>query len=281
MIKNYYRPKTIDELSELKLKTNGSLFSGGTDLFVKLRAGSIDTDTVIDTKYLDSKKIEITNKKLFIPINATYSELRKFIKQNNVNNILVNIVKTIGSPMIRNRGTPIGNITNASPAGDFVLASYLFNGEVIIEPTSRKIPVKEFIKGPGKINLEQNEFVYGIELEILDDYKFYFEKVGRRNAMIISIASIGLLLKEKDNKISDIRIAFGSVAPCILRDEKLEKSLIGETINEELFKHIAIEYQKLSSPITDVRATKEYRKTLVHNLVIKAYNNLFEKVVKE
>lgn len=281
MIKNYYRPKTIDELSELKLKTNGSLFSGGTDLFVKLRAGAIDTDTVIDTKYLDSKKIEITNKKLFIPINATYSELRKFIKQNNVNNILENIVKTIGSPMIRNRGTPIGNITNASPAGDFVLASYLFNGEVIIEPTSRKIPVKEFIKGPGKINLEQNEFVYGIELEILDDYKFYFEKVGRRNAMIISIASIGLLLKEKDNKISDIRIAFGSVAPCILRDEKLEKSLIGETINEELFKHIAIEYQKLSSPITDVRATKEYRKTLVHNLVIKAYNNLFEKAVKE
>jgi len=281
MIKNYFRPKTIDELSELKLKTKGYLFSGGTDLFVKLRAGTIDTDTVIDTKYLNSKKIEITGNKLFIPINATYSELRMFIKQNNVNNMLENIVKTIGSPMIRNRGTPVGNISNASPAGDFVLASYLFNAQVIIEPTSRKLPVKDFIKGPGKIDLRENEFVYGIELEILNDYKFYFEKVGRRNAMIISIASLGLLLKEKDNKIKDIRIAFGSVAPYILRDENLEKSIIGETINEELFKHLAIEYQKLSLPITDVRATKEYRKSLVHNLVIKAYNNLFEKVVKE
>lgn len=280
MIKNYFRPKTIDELSELKYKTNGYLFSGGTDLFVKLRAGIIDTDTVIDTKYLDTKGIEIKDKKLFIPINATYNELRYFIKENKLNNILEDIVKTIGSPMIRNRGTPVGNISNASPAGDFVLASYLFNAQILIEPSSKKIPIKDFIKGPGQINLEQNEFVYGIELELLTDYKFYFEKVGRRNAMIISIASIGILIKEEDNKINDIRIAFGSVAPTILRDENLEKTLIGKTIDEELFKYLANEYQKLSSPITDVRATKEYRKSLVHNLVIKAYNNLFEKVVR-
>ncbi|MBO8160329.1 MAG: FAD binding domain-containing protein [Thermosipho sp. (in: Bacteria)] len=279
MIKNYFRPSTIDELSELKIKTNGYLFSGGTDLFVKIRAGAINTDTVIDTKYLENEELKIENKKLFIPLNTTYTELRKFIKANQINPIIENIVKTIGSPMIRNRGTPVGNIANASPAGDFVLASYLLNASVILKPSSKKIPVEEFIKGPGKIELEKEEFIYGIELEILDDYKFYFEKVGRRNAMIISIASIGLLIKEDNEKIKDIRIAFGSVAPTILRNKEIEKSLIGEKIDKNLFKYLANEFFNLSSPITDVRASKEYRKQLVYNLTLKAYINLYEKVV--
>ncbi|SHH16492.1 FAD binding domain-containing protein [Thermosipho atlanticus] len=279
MIKQYFRPTNIDELSELKLKTNGYLFAGGTDLLVKIRAGTIKTETLIDTKYLETDGIKTNANKLFIPLNTTYTELRKFLKQNQINLLLEEIIKTIGSPMIRNRGTPVGNIGNASPAGDFVLASYLFNAQILIEPTSKKIPINQFIKGPGKIELSDDEFIYGIELEILENYKYYFEKVGRRNAMIISIASVGMLLKEKEGKIEDIRIALGSVAPYILRDENLEKSVIGKEINEDLFKFLASSYQKIASPITDVRATKEYRKTLVYNLILKAYNNLYKKVV--
>ncbi|MDK2839076.1 MAG: hypothetical protein PWQ83_611, partial [Thermosipho sp. (in: thermotogales)] len=130
MIKNYFLPKTVEELSEIKASTKGFLFSGGTDLFVKLRANAINTDTVIDTKAI----IETPNisDKLFIPLNFTYSQLREYLKDNNINKYLDNIIRLIGSPMIRNRGTPVGNIANASPAGDFVLASYLLNAKVIV-----------------------------------------------------------------------------------------------------------------------------------------------------
>lgn len=277
MIKNYFLPKTVEELSEIKASTKGFLFSGGTDLFVKLRANAINTDTVIDTKAI----IETPNisDKLFIPLNFTYSQLREYLKDNNINKYLDNIIRLIGSPMIRNRGTPVGNIANASPAGDFVLASYLLNAKVIVKPTNKKIPIEDFIKGPGKIELEENEFIFGVELDIKNDYKFYFEKVGRRNAMIISIASIAVLLKESNNKIYDIAICYGSVGPTILREKLLEEKVKGQEISLELFEYLASEYQKLSNPITDVRASKEYRKQLVYNLMIKAYYNLKEKKV--
>ncbi|MBB6061761.1 xanthine dehydrogenase FAD-binding subunit [Thermosipho japonicus] len=277
MIKNYFLPKTVEELSEIKASTKGFLFSGGTDLFVKMRANAIKTDTVIDTKaIIEGPKI---SDKLFIPLNFTYSQLREYLKDNNINEYLNNVIRLIGSPMIRNRGTPVGNIANASPAGDFVLASYLLNAKVIVKPSNKKIPIEDFIKGPGKIELEDNEFIFGVELDIKNDYKFYFEKVGRRNAMIISIASIAILLKESSNKIDDIAICYGSVGPTILREKLLEEKVKGKEISLELFEYLASEYEKLSNPITDVRASKEYRKQLVYNLMIKAYYNLKEKKV--
>ncbi|ABR31171.1 molybdopterin dehydrogenase [Thermosipho melanesiensis] len=273
MIKKYFSPTSLEELENLKSNINGVLFSGGTDLFVKMRYGIIDPEIVIDTKKINTK-ITCNNRKIFIPMNITYTELLTYIEKEQKNTFLKQVIKLIGSPMIRNRGTPIGNIANASPAGDFLLVSYLLNGQVLIKPSNRIIPIENFVLGPSKINLSQNEFIYGIELDIKENYKFYFEKIGRRNAMVISISSIALLLKEKDGKIEDISVCYGSVAPTILRNKEFEKRLIGEKVSLETFKYIASTFEKLSTPIDDIRATKDERKKLVHNLTIKAFHNL-------
>ncbi|QTA37205.1 FAD binding domain-containing protein [Thermosipho ferrireducens] len=272
MIVNYFRPKTIEEIAKIKQDTGGVLFSGGTDLFVKLRANTIKTDTVIDTKYIEKIPVELKSE-LIIPLNTTYSEIREILEQKKQFSPLVEIIKTIGSPMIRNRGTPIGNLGNASPAGDFLLACYLYDAEVTIEPTKRKCHISDFIKGPGKVDLSREEFIYAVKIPNLDGYEYYFEKVGRRNAMIISIVSLGILLKRNQNKIEDIRIAYGSVAPTIVRFKDIERSLIGKELTLEMFEEIAKEYQHRVNPITDVRASKEYRKKLVYNLLLKAYNH--------
>ncbi|ANQ54236.1 molybdopterin dehydrogenase [Thermosipho affectus] len=278
MIKNYYSPSTLDELLKIKNNTNGVVFSGGTDLFVKMRYGIIKPQTVIDTKKIKSA-IKLENRKLIIPLNTTYTDLLEFLKKNKTNLFLEKIIKLIGSPMIRNRGTPIGNIANASPAGDFILATYLLNGNIIIKPTNRIIPIENFILGPSKIDLAQNEIIYAIEIDVKNNYKFFFEKVGKRNAMIISIASIAVLLKENNGKIEDISICFGSVSPTILRDKNIESKIIGEEFSIELFKYLANEFEKLSKPINDVRASKSERKKLVYNLTIKAFYNLKNEVV--
>ncbi|WP_206076384.1 FAD binding domain-containing protein [Marinitoga lauensis] len=122
----YYKPQSIDEISELKSKYNAKLLSGGTDLMVKMRAKVCTPEVVIDTKGLEKRDIKFDENKVIISMNTTYSELLnndEFVKKYPM---VVEIIRKIGSPQIRNRATPIGNIANASPAGDFLLATYLF-----------------------------------------------------------------------------------------------------------------------------------------------------------
>ncbi|WP_281000010.1 FAD binding domain-containing protein [Marinitoga aeolica] len=269
----YFKPHTIDEISELKSKYDAKLLSGGTDLMVKMRAKVCKPEIIIDTKGLEKKEIEFKDGKVVIPINTTYSDLtenKEFIKKYPM---IVEIINKIGSPQIRNRATPIGNIANASPAGDFLLAAYLFRGYAEIKPSNKKIKISKLVTGPGKIALKPEEFINSIELRDRSEYKYYYEKVGKRNAMNISVISIGVLLKLDNGIIDDIKIAYGSVGPTVMRFKDVEKEMIGKSFSKETFERFGEIYMKNINPITDVRATAEYRKKMVKNLLVKAYYN--------
>ncbi len=268
---DYVAPATVEELSKYK-KDGGRLFSGGTDLFVKIKAGALKPSLVVDTKKIETPKIEC-EEELKIYMNTTYTDVLKSECARKFD-LLLKILIEVGSPQIRNRGTPVGNIGNASPAGDFLLSTYIHDGTVVVAPSMREIPISEFVKGPGKIDLSDEEFIYAVSLKSLDGYRTYYEKVGRRNAMVISIASIAVAIKMQGNVIEDARIAYGSVGPTIVRFKDLEEKLIGERPKRELFESIAKEYSDRVKPISDVRASAEYRKKLVENLLMKAYLNM-------
>ena len=269
----YYKPQTVEEISELKRNGNAKLLSGGTDLMVKIRAKVIKPEIVIDTKGLGKKPISFEEGKVIIPINTTYSELIDNEEFNKKFPMVVEIMKKIGSPQIRNRATPIGNIANASPAGDFLLATYLFRGYTEIKPSNKKIKISTLVTGPGKISLKPEEVISSIELRERRGYQYYYEKIGKRNAMNISIISIGVLLKTKENIIEDIKIAYGSVGPTVMRFKDIEKEMVGKPFSKETFEKFGEIYMKNINPITDVRATAEYRREMVKSLLVKAYYN--------
>ncbi|WP_206076385.1 FAD binding domain-containing protein [Marinitoga lauensis] len=127
------------------------------------------------------------------------------------------------------------------------------------------------VTGPGKIALRPEEFISSIELRDRSEYEYYYEKVGKRNAMNIAIISIGVLLKLNNDTIEDIKIAYGSVGPTVMRFKELEKEMIGKKFSKETFEEFGEKYMQNINPITDVRATAEYRKKMVKNLLIKAY----------
>ncbi len=268
---DYAAPKTLEEISRLK-EEGGVLFSGGTDVFVKMRAGVLKPSLLIDTKRVELPKIEC-NGSMTIYMNTTYTDVLKSDCAKKFP-LLMKILIEVGSPQIRNRGTPIGNVGNASPAGDFLLSTYVYDSKVVLAPSMREIPMRELVTGPGKLSLEKGEFIHSIKIEPLEGYRFYYEKVGRRNALVISIASIAVALKEKDGVVEDVRIAYGSVGPTIVRFEDLEEKLRGKRFERNTVEEIAKEYEARVKPITDVRATAEYRKKLVKNLLLKAYLNL-------
>ena len=162
----YYAPTTLEEISKLK-EEGGLLFSGGTDVFVKMKAEVLNPEVLVDTKKLEVPEIKCSENELEIFMNTTYTDVIKNDCAKKFNP-LVKILIEVGSPQIRNRGTPIGNIGNASPAGDFLLAAYLLDGTAVIAPGMREIKIEDLVAGPGKLNMEKGEFIYSIKLKKLE-----------------------------------------------------------------------------------------------------------------
>ncbi len=266
---DYAKPSDLKEIATLKAN-GGVLFSGGTDVFVKMRNGVIAPKLLIDTKGIETPKIECVNGKMKIYMNATYRDLLESDCLKGFP-LLREIVQEVGSTQIRNRGTPIGNIGNASPAGDFLLAAYLYDAVATIAPSMRKVEIPKLISGPGKLSLSEEEFIYSVEFYENRDYIGYYEKVGKRNAMVISIASLGLLLKVGDGRIEDVKIAFGSVGPTIVRYREFEEEYKDSKFDLKTFSELARGYMNMVKPISDVRASAEYRRLLVRNLLLKAF----------
>jgi CO/xanthine dehydrogenase FAD-binding subunit len=163
-----------------------------------------------------------------------------------------------------------GNLQNASPSGDGILALMLLGASLILRSLKgkREVYVEDFILGPGRTVLEKDEFIECIVIKkSFADFSHYFEKVGLRNAMIIAVASMGILLKLQENRIVDVRIGFGAVAPTAVRAKVCESFMKGKILNEELLEAAGEIIVNEISPIDDLRASAEYRKKVCRNLL--------------
>ena len=261
----------IDE-RELKSMLGGEdckIMAGGTDLLVRIRSGRLSPSRIVSLARMKGMDgILDLGEEVSIGSRVTMSELLKCELIAASCPILPMVVREIGSPQIRNRATLAGNLVNASPAGDSIMALYLSNATVVISGVNgeRREKVSSFIKGPGRTTLSRDEYVGAILLEKTPGYFPQFYKVGQRSAMAIAVASVGSLISGQE-----IRMAFGSVAPTVAVPEKaceyFEKA--GEKFDDGEFARLAM---LAISPIDDVRASAWYRSTVVKNLVQRTLN---------
>lgn len=263
----FVAPDTEGELKTQLSEPGSFLMTGGTDLLVKVRIGKIKPKKVVSTLRIPSLHF-LENKvdELVIGATITYSELVDFKPLVRDFPLLYDAIYTVGSPQIRNRGTLVGNAVNASPAGDGLLALYLLNGKMEISDGS-VIPIEKFVIGPGQTVLPNGEYVRAIHIPKYNWDIHYFEKVGQRNSMTISIASVGWLIRCKNKMVEEFRIAYGSVAPTILRLKDVEKFAEGKHIDETFVHSISEMVKERVHPIDDVRGSASYRRTLCANLV--------------
>jgi len=266
----FYMPSTEREL--LFTLSKGAIpVAGLTDVMVKLRMKKLEVDALSSVNNISSLKgVKLNNNRVTIMAATTYTEILEDERVCRKIPILCEAVSQIGSTQIRNRGTLVGNIVNASPAGDGLLVTYLLDGvvEICSEAGRRTVSVRDFVKGPGQVVLERGEYVRSISLEIPpQDSLFAFVKIGQRSAMAISVASIGTLVKLKNDTIEEIRIALGSVAPTVVRPLELEKKLIGVKLTGSVFEHLSSKILDYISPIDDIRASAWYRQEVVRRVV--------------
>ena len=271
MDEQYVKIGSVEELFHSLQNPGAVILCGGTDLVVNMRKGLLSAKTLLDISDLDELR-EIRQKCGCIEIGAavTFSQIIEEAIICEQIPILVMALRKLGSTQIRNRGTIGGNLVNASPAADSAIPLLLLDAEAIIaNPTGeRRVQLEDFLCGPGKTVLKQGEFLSGIRVPIPDpDFSLFFHKVGRRKALTIAIASLGALLRMKDDAIDEIRLAAGSVAPAPIRLHPVETLLAGRRVTPQSIKQARNIIPQCISPITDLRATADYRYQVIGDLL--------------
>jgi len=269
-------PRDEEELFE-QLDENATILNGGTDIVVRNRVKGLDASKLVSlNKIQNMDQIIDEGDALRILSKATYSQILSYEVVQREFPILKKALREIGSTQIRNRGTLAGNIVNASPAGDGVLALYLLDALLVLRSKrgEKTVRIDNFIKGPGQTVLEKGQYLHSIIIPKCPNKSVhYFKKVGQRKAMAISIASMGAIYTLKKDMFLNLRMAFGSVAPTVIRADEIEAMALGMTFNEETANILSEKVKNLVKPISDVRAGAQYRKEVVGNLVL----GMFEK----
>jgi CO/xanthine dehydrogenase FAD-binding subunit len=178
--------------------------------------------------------------------------------------------RSIGSRQIRNRATIGGNLGTASPAGDSIPVLAAYEADVVVASAgtgSRRVPLGELLVGPKRTSLAQDELIVGVEWKPTPG-PGSFAKVGRRNAMVIAVASACL---QVDGERHGIRLALGSVGPTVLRARQAEEFAEGHDWSDPA---TIAEFGRLAAaearPIDDLRGTAVYRRHVVEVLVRRA-----------
>jgi len=270
-------PNALDELfGVIEEQPETVLYSGGTDLLVKLRNPSAyQHPSLICLERIGELKniYRESNGNVFIGACATHSQLMSDPLIQQEFPILIKALKALGSPPVRNMGTIGGNICTASPAGDTIPPLYALDAEIEIRSRgqSRLIPIKDFISGPGKTVLKKGEILYGVWLKKNNDYNIqHFEKVGQRKALAISIASFTALIKTTEAGIIEkARFAWGSVGPTIITSGSVDQALTDKPLSEKTLKSLIPIIESAISPIDDMRASEAYRRKVAGNLVFR------------
>lgn len=260
----HLRPTSLHELLKLLAeKQDGTLlYGGGTDILVDLRAGKKQVRRIIDTKCVqDLHAIRESESCISIGCAVTLSELSVHPLICQWAPALAQGAGQVGSVQIRNKGTLAGNVQTASPAGDALNAAYALDGMAVLLSVrgERRVPLREYICGPRRTQLAEDELLTAVEIPKRRWTFQRFFKVGRRNALAISVVNGAVALEAEGGVVTDARVSVGAVAPTPLRIQAAEELLRGRQLTEELAAQTAQLVTDSVHPISDLRASAEYR----------------------
>jgi len=246
-------------------------FAGGTDLMVLLEAGKLPHKNYLNIWSLpELRGIEVTDAHVTLGALTTYTEVQEHEILKTEFPMLCQAAKETGGIAIQNRGTLGGNIVNASPAADSppALLAYDAELELVSREGSRRIPYDKFHSGYKQMDLRPGELLRGIRLpRATHTLTHYYRKVGTRKAQAISKTCFAGVGRVTDERVVEVRIALGSVAPIPLRCVQTESRLRNKAIDAGSLAAARAALAAEISPIDDLRSTRNYRLRVSLNLL--------------
>ncbi|MDC7223734.1 MAG: FAD binding domain-containing protein [Spirochaetales bacterium] len=268
MVKGY--PLNLKEALEMRAEGFRPI-GGGTDLMVRYRnLPGLPLRLEEPLLYLrgleELSQLEQRENQLCIGASVT---LKALLESALTPEPFKEVIRKMASFGIRSEATLAGNLGNASPAADSLPFLYCREASLVLISLrgKRSVPLSDFIVGPGRTVLEGDEIISEILLPQRRVSLFYHKKVGGRRSDAISKLSFYGEATKKGETIVDLRLAFGAVAPCVIRLREGEEALLRALAGQGDEREAAGLYEKALKPIDDQRSTAEYRRRVSWNLL--------------
>lgn len=261
---NGYAAASLEEALNIRAAHRVVPYAGGTDLMVENRPG---VTYLFLNKVPELKRITADADYVRIGAGVTFTQA---LEDDRVPRLMKDAVALIAAPAIRNAGTFGGNLGNGSAKADSVLIEFVADAKLRLLSLrgERTVPVEQFYLGRKKLDLRDDELIAEILLPKTGLERYYYQKVGGRNALAISRVSFAGVFALENGKIANIAAGFGAVADTVLRWRDLEAMLLGKTLPEAT----ALKEQYLKAyadrmVLTRGRVSAEYRKAVCMNLL--------------
>lgn len=268
----YVLPKTLTEALEIKASQEMTVLAGGTDVFPAATSLGMP-DNIMDISAIsDLRGISDTDDHYRFGALTTWSDIANADLPAQFD-CLKQAALEVGSIQIQNAGTIAGNLCNASPAADGVPPLLALNAQVELSSKDgvRVLPLQEFVLGNRRTALQPGELVSAVLIpKDLSAARSHFIKLGSRKYLVISITMVAVIIEVDDqNKITQARIGVGACSEVAMRLDALEQALIG-CAAADAAALVKADYFSCLSPISDVRATADYRRNAAVELVTRA-----------
>jgi carbon-monoxide dehydrogenase medium subunit len=263
---DYRSPRTVKEAADLLAVHNGAahLLAGGTDLLVKMRAGMVAPQLVVDLKAIPQLRgISVESDGFRIGAATSCAEIGEHAALAAAWPGVVEALQLIGSTQVQGRASAGGNLCNASPAADSVPAMIAAGAicEIAGPGGEREVPVEDIVTGPGKTSLARGEFMLGFRLpkprpHAGDAYLRFIP----RTEMDIAVVGVGVALAlDGAGVCTHARVGLGAVAPTPLLVADGAKALIGTRVDAAALAALSAATSAACRPIDDKRGTIAYR----------------------
>lgn len=274
----YIRPQTLEELLQYLGSTEQEacvLLAGGTDLMPRYERGVPMPAELVDMKHVpELTGIYLQDGTLEIGALTTVEELKQSEVIRDRFPALAQAADEFASIQIRHRATIGGNITNASPAGDLIPPLAAMNASLTVAGGEKEqtVPIGEFALGPGKTVLKRGEVLKSVVVPV-NGSRSSFVKLGLRRAMAIAVVNVAASGEADASGFKSLSVAVGAVAPTVVTLDAYARAVLEDphAIDSEIDL-----VDEAISPIDDLRATANYRRKALKNLVKYTLHQLLE-----
>lgn len=268
----YSAPTTIAEALDALRKTNGAVpLAGGTDLVVMMKEGRAAPAGVVSLRELaELKTLNIEDGMCHLGAGVTVSQIERSKLCNN-NPGFADMVHTMANQQIRNRATVGGNLCTAAACADIPPILLVNDATVTIAGAEgeRALSLAEFFTGPRETVLQRDELLVSVTCKAKNPGTAYI-KFGPRKVVNIAIVGIASALTVENNQIATLRIAVTAASPTPMLFNEKDLQVSGASASSATWIKVATSVVEQLSPISDIRGSADYRRTLAHVGVIRA-----------
>jgi CO/xanthine dehydrogenase FAD-binding subunit len=243
--------------------------AGGTDVMVQLAAGTLQPQRFFSIWGIPTlRQIDVHDDAVKLGALTTFTDVQRHPLLAAEFPLLGRAAAETGGIANQNRGTLGGNIANASPAADTPPALLVYDAEleIVSGRGSRRVPYHRFHTGYKRMDLAAGELISAIWLPRRPGWRQHYRKVGARLAQAISKVCFAGAARIQDGGVADVRLAFGSVAPTVVRASKTEAILRGASFDQATVEAAVEVLRGELMPIDDIRSTAKYRTLVATNL---------------